>query len=432
MTGKEWDQDLVKQCLLNILHPNSCPNLQDSPLDHVPPIEFPNDSEHYSQSILDLAHQVRVCYEQLKNQMENSRQQNERLQEELRRRSTMGYTCLQSKDVSDVDAVLPSQALCPHANELRSCQIKLKSTEIKYEQLLSKKRDISRRWRKDIEKWKRFKHWISELNGDLPQISNALECSPLPIEQLEQPENIILQNSYQTSHRTPFSSLDNRGYQDTEEGNNETVEYRSQVCCSPPRRSPHGNNAGAERVFEPSGDPNSTSNSDIVIDQQRKRRADFSETLQKKRQLHRLLVSPVGLEDSIIQREAAPGGGSLDGDSWRDDSLEIAMMQGSSSVQTTTRPALVGSSRVTATVPLQPPRWKSPGKQTISSGYQKSERRLVGNGGQRGSYISREQTRAVTPPQFWNIGFPDTQQVKAINEQAAQMHAEKDLLIKRV
>jgi hypothetical protein len=33
--------------------------------------------------------------------------------------------------------------------------------------------------------------------------------------------------------------------------------------------------------------------------------------------------------------------------------------------------------------------------------------------------------RAPTPPGYWDIGFPDTQAVKRINEQAAELHRRK-------
>ncbi len=42
--------------------------------------------------------------------------------------------------------------------------------------------------------------------------------------------------------------------------------------------------------------------------------------------------------------------------------------------------------------------------------------------------ISRHRqhwARAKTPPGYWNIGFPDTQEVAAMNAEAARMHAQK-------
>ncbi|KAI0634359.1 DNA repair protein endonuclease SAE2/CtIP C-terminus-domain-containing protein [Trametes polyzona] len=37
--------------------------------------------------------------------------------------------------------------------------------------------------------------------------------------------------------------------------------------------------------------------------------------------------------------------------------------------------------------------------------------------------------RAKTPPGYWNIGFPDTQEVEAMNAEAARMHAEKRAMV---
>ncbi|KAH9022029.1 hypothetical protein EDB85DRAFT_394565 [Lactarius pseudohatsudake] len=39
--------------------------------------------------------------------------------------------------------------------------------------------------------------------------------------------------------------------------------------------------------------------------------------------------------------------------------------------------------------------------------------------------------RAPTPPGYWNIGFPDTQAVEKINEQAAEIHRQKRAAIER-
>jgi hypothetical protein len=39
--------------------------------------------------------------------------------------------------------------------------------------------------------------------------------------------------------------------------------------------------------------------------------------------------------------------------------------------------------------------------------------------------------RPKTPPNYWDIGFPTTQEVGDINERAEQMHQEKVLEIER-
>lgn len=66
-----------------------------------------------------------------------------------------------------------------------------------------------------------------------------------------------------------------------------------------------------------------------------------------------------------------------------------------------------------------PPRWRSPspnGRADTQAGRIQSHK----------NQISRHRKRAPTPPDYWSIGFPSTQQVASINERAAVMHAEQD------
>ena len=39
--------------------------------------------------------------------------------------------------------------------------------------------------------------------------------------------------------------------------------------------------------------------------------------------------------------------------------------------------------------------------------------------------------RANTPPGYWNIGFPDTQEVGDINERAQEMHRQKREVVEK-
>ena len=43
----------------------------------------------------------------------------------------------------------------------------------------------------------------------------------------------------------------------------------------------------------------------------------------------------------------------------------------------------------------------------------------------------RRWARANTPPGYWNIGFPDTQEVGDINERAEEMHNKKREVVER-
>ncbi|KAK0471159.1 hypothetical protein IW261DRAFT_1513419 [Armillaria novae-zelandiae] len=65
---------------------------------------------------------------------------------------------------------------------------------------------------------------------------------------------------------------------------------------------------------------------------------------------------------------------------------------------------------------LQPPLWRSPKKNATPS----PARRKKG--------ISRHRynwAQGGTPPGYWDIGFPDTQETKSINERAKEMHEKK-------
>jgi hypothetical protein len=39
--------------------------------------------------------------------------------------------------------------------------------------------------------------------------------------------------------------------------------------------------------------------------------------------------------------------------------------------------------------------------------------------------------RASTPPGYWNIGFPSTQEASDINEQAKEMHRQKFFIVEQ-
>ena len=97
---------------------------------------------------------------------------------------------------------------------------------------------------------------------------------------------------------------------------------------------------------------------------------------------------------------------------------------------------------------LQAPRWSSPSPRPSSPTLVASEaasrdgdaEEKIGEWGgtDSGSFaaevdahrqaVSRHRAqweRAPTPPGYWDIGFPDTQAVKKINEQAAELHRRK-------
>ncbi|KAJ7924465.1 hypothetical protein B0H13DRAFT_2266774 [Mycena leptocephala] len=76
---------------------------------------------------------------------------------------------------------------------------------------------------------------------------------------------------------------------------------------------------------------------------------------------------------------------------------------------------------------LQPPLWRSPPNSP-------EKRKPCRNGGRDDSITSHKQAisrhrhnwaQGSTPPSYWNIGFPNTQEAKDINERAAEMHKQK-------
>ena len=81
---------------------------------------------------------------------------------------------------------------------------------------------------------------------------------------------------------------------------------------------------------------------------------------------------------------------------------------------------------------LQPPLWRSPPKKKSQSldefdDTPSSSRRQHEIESHKKN-ISRHRhnwERAKTPPDYWNIGFPSTQEAGEINERAEKMHQEK-------
>ena len=88
---------------------------------------------------------------------------------------------------------------------------------------------------------------------------------------------------------------------------------------------------------------------------------------------------------------------------------------------------------------LKAPMWRSPesspSKKPVcisfsDGGHDESENIAIKQ--QHKNAISRHRDqweRAKTPPRFWNIGFPDTQEVAAINAEAARRHESKRAVV---
>ncbi|KIY44632.1 hypothetical protein FISHEDRAFT_50942 [Fistulina hepatica ATCC 64428] len=89
---------------------------------------------------------------------------------------------------------------------------------------------------------------------------------------------------------------------------------------------------------------------------------------------------------------------------------------------------------------LQPPPWRSPTstpkksrqtcnhKAAAATGGSSKKEPKAANKKQHKQAISRHRhhwARAETPPGYWDIGFPDTQETKMINEKAKEMHERK-------
>jgi hypothetical protein len=92
---------------------------------------------------------------------------------------------------------------------------------------------------------------------------------------------------------------------------------------------------------------------------------------------------------------------------------------------------------------LQPPLWRSPRKSaanaTDGGGYRPC-RNGNGGGGREESVqahkhaISRHRhdwAQGTTPPSYWNIGFPSTQEAQVINEKAAEMQQQKMRMVQQ-
>jgi hypothetical protein len=82
---------------------------------------------------------------------------------------------------------------------------------------------------------------------------------------------------------------------------------------------------------------------------------------------------------------------------------------------------------------LQPPLWASP-PPTPAAGPSSRHHQDASAVASHKAAISRHRydwDRAKTPPGYWNIGFPDTQEVEGINEKAKEMHRKKREMVEK-
>ncbi|KAJ6569586.1 hypothetical protein B0H19DRAFT_1136135 [Mycena capillaripes] len=82
---------------------------------------------------------------------------------------------------------------------------------------------------------------------------------------------------------------------------------------------------------------------------------------------------------------------------------------------------------------LQPPLWRSPPNSP-------EKRKPCRHGGRDDAITSHKQAisrhrhnwaQGTTPPSYWNIGFPNTQEANNINERAAEMHQQKMRMVQK-
>ena len=76
----------------------------------------------------------------------------------------------------------------------------------------------------------------------------------------------------------------------------------------------------------------------------------------------------------------------------------------------------------------QPPKWRSPPTSPAKRGGDGDIAAIEAHK----QAISRHREhwpRAKTPPGYWNIGFPSTQEVAAMNAEAARMHERKRAMV---
>lgn len=84
---------------------------------------------------------------------------------------------------------------------------------------------------------------------------------------------------------------------------------------------------------------------------------------------------------------------------------------------------------------LQPPMWRSPqSKKRTRDSFEDNEdddwnAAAIEEHKQKISRHRQHWARAATPPGYWNIGFPDTQEVEQMNAEATRMHQQKQALV---
>ncbi|KAI0319872.1 DNA repair protein endonuclease SAE2/CtIP C-terminus-domain-containing protein [Amylostereum chailletii] len=78
---------------------------------------------------------------------------------------------------------------------------------------------------------------------------------------------------------------------------------------------------------------------------------------------------------------------------------------------------------------LQPPAWRSPRKSPTH--HHHANNTSVDAHKQEISRHRAQWRRPPTPPGYWDIGFPDTQEASKINARAAEMHREKQEMVRQ-
>ncbi|THH14085.1 hypothetical protein EW146_g6210 [Bondarzewia mesenterica] len=80
---------------------------------------------------------------------------------------------------------------------------------------------------------------------------------------------------------------------------------------------------------------------------------------------------------------------------------------------------------------LQTPLWRSPPSTPTTHGGHDRRQQVISNHKHEISRHRQQWQRAMTPPGYWDIGFPDTQQASDINQQAAEMHMRKQDMVEQ-
>ncbi|KAI0337703.1 hypothetical protein BDW22DRAFT_1383329 [Trametopsis cervina] len=325
--------------------------------------------------------------------------------------------------------------------ELEKLRTELNELRRRYTKLEEEKREIERRYAEDYQKWRRFKEWLLRGGGKGKSSARKAKDDSTP-ETLEKSRGKENESHIIESPRAPDEA-------DAMQGSVAGPSKLPAKPSSPTIKSPSPSHTN--RIPQPATEPRQ--GSERMVDDK-----DASPLSPKRRKVVSVNNSPRGpirtpisptlnKGKSKLMVPLSPSNKSLNSRYRLNPVLNDGVAYQFEEVvrQKDARRALHAEDceccrdyyNAIAPLPLaaQPPLWRSPPttpqKRSRYIEDEEMEFEVDANETATASHmrkISRHRRRweaPKTPPGYWDIGFPDTQQTERINERAREMHAQK-------